>query len=152
MLRRFAPGRSPAPVGPGAPGNRFRTRRTHGRLRRCSTRSPSPSQLTHDGGRDQAEVIAKDPVGRTTESPCWRTSAATVQGISGTAFAATAEATSEPRVEVQPDDVAHFLDEERIGGQLEGLRQVRLDPERSIGQFDINELEQVNGDFRHGRR
>ena len=35
------------------------------------------------------------------------------------------------RVEVQPDDVAHFLDEERIGGQLEGLRQVRLDPEQS---------------------
>ena len=34
------------------------------------------------------------------------------------------------RVEVQPDDVAHFLDEERIGGQLEGLRQVRLDPEQ----------------------
>ena len=27
------------------------------------------------------------------------------------------------------DDVAHFLDEERIGGQLEGLRQMRLDPE-----------------------
>ena len=34
------------------------------------------------------------------------------------------------RVEVQPDDVAHFLDEERIGGQLEGLRQMRLDPEQ----------------------
>ena len=33
------------------------------------------------------------------------------------------------RVEVQPDDVAHLLDEERIGGQLEGLRQMRLDPE-----------------------
>ena len=35
------------------------------------------------------------------------------------------------RVEVQPDNVAHFLDEERVGGQLEGLRQVRLDPEQS---------------------
>ena len=35
------------------------------------------------------------------------------------------------RVEVQPDDVAHFLDEERIGGQLEGLRPMRLDPEQS---------------------
>ena len=34
------------------------------------------------------------------------------------------------RVEVQPDDVAHFLDEERIGGQLEGLGQMRLDPEQ----------------------
>ena len=33
------------------------------------------------------------------------------------------------RAEAQPDDVAHFLDEERIGGQLEGLRQMRLDPE-----------------------
>ena len=34
------------------------------------------------------------------------------------------------RVEVQPDDVAHFLDEERIGRQLEGLRPMRLDPEQ----------------------
>ena len=34
------------------------------------------------------------------------------------------------RVEVQPDDVAHFFDEERVVRQLEGLRQVRLDPEQ----------------------
>ena len=33
------------------------------------------------------------------------------------------------RVEVQPDDVAHLLDEKRVGRQLEGLRQMRFDAE-----------------------
>jgi hypothetical protein len=34
------------------------------------------------------------------------------------------------RVEVQPDHVADFLDELRIGRQLEGVDQVRLEPKR----------------------
>ena len=33
------------------------------------------------------------------------------------------------RVEVEPDDVAHLLDEERIVGELEGFRAVGLNPE-----------------------
>ena len=40
------------------------------------------------------------------------------------------------RVEVQPDDVAHFLEEERIGGQLEGLGPMRLDPEQGEPALD----------------
>src|SRR5512144_2295510 len=34
------------------------------------------------------------------------------------------------RVEVEADDVAHLLDEQRVGGQLEGLAAVRLQRER----------------------
>ncbi len=33
------------------------------------------------------------------------------------------------RVEVQPHNVAHFIDEEGVGGQLEMLLEVRLEPE-----------------------
>ena len=33
------------------------------------------------------------------------------------------------RVEIEPDDVAHLLDEQRIGRELEGLAAVRLQPE-----------------------
>src|SRR6266498_3716000 len=33
------------------------------------------------------------------------------------------------RIEVQPDDVAHFLDKHWVGGELEGLDPVRLQPE-----------------------
>jgi hypothetical protein len=35
------------------------------------------------------------------------------------------------RVQVQPDDVAHLVDEQRIGGELEGLGAVRLQTERT---------------------
>ena len=34
------------------------------------------------------------------------------------------------RVQVQPDHVADLLDEQRVAGQLEGVDQVRLEPER----------------------
>ena len=33
-------------------------------------------------------------------------------------------------IEVQPDDVAHLLDEKRVGGQLERALPVRLDPKQ----------------------
>src|SRR5437016_9356078 len=32
------------------------------------------------------------------------------------------------RVEVQPDDIAHFFNEERVGGELEPLLSMRLYP------------------------
>jgi hypothetical protein len=35
------------------------------------------------------------------------------------------------RAQIEPDDVAHLLDEERIGRELERLRPVRLQGERA---------------------
>ena len=33
------------------------------------------------------------------------------------------------RIQIQPNDVAHLVDEQRIGGELEGLNPMRLQPE-----------------------
>jgi hypothetical protein len=35
------------------------------------------------------------------------------------------------RRQVEPDDIAHFLDEQRISGELESLDAVRLQTERA---------------------
>lgn len=34
------------------------------------------------------------------------------------------------RTEIEPDDIAHLLDKQRVGGELEGLAPVRLQAER----------------------
>jgi len=54
------------------------------------------------------------------------------------------------RIEIEPDDVAHLLDELRIGGELERLRPMRLQRERAPdalhrGRRDTRRLRHVAG-------
>ncbi len=41
------------------------------------------------------------------------------------------------RIEVEPDDVADFLDKQRVGGELEGFGAVRLQPEGSCSSASL---------------
>ena len=55
------------------------------------------------------------------------------------------------RVEVQPHNVAHFIDEEGVGGQLEMLLEVRLEPESLPDAMDrVLGLATLFGHAAHG--
>jgi hypothetical protein len=49
-----------------------------------------------------------------------------IQGLNLALFVHAQRQSPIRRAQIQPDDVAHLLNEQRIGGQLEGLSAVRL--------------------------
>jgi hypothetical protein len=90
-------------------------------------------------GREQRRGAAAFVVVGTSLWKSWREGKQRLRTVEGLDLALFVHAQHHRhlwRLHVQPDDVAHLLDEHGVGGEFEGLLPVRLQPERSPNARD----------------
>lgn len=81
------------------------------------------------GGEQRRRAVALVVMGVGDRAP-WGQGQAGLRSIQGLDLAFLIDAEHQRparRIEIQPDDIVHLVDEGRIGGQLEGLCQMRFE-------------------------
>jgi len=84
-------------------------------------------QRREQRGRPVSEVVVRDPLDIAQVEREERLRA--IEGLDLTLLIDAQHDRVVERVEIEPDDVAHLFDEERVGGELEMLLAVGLEPE-----------------------